>query len=165
MVSDSLCPHGLQHARLPYPPLTPRVCSDPCPLSWWCHLILCFPFFFCPQSFPASGSFPMIHKPTFCEHSILHSFSGVQFINRATDESLYQKSFWFIFNDTEHTFLVCIWSCCWAGALKTVRKTLSVRKSQNSWNLSERCPQILSTPSIRSMHRYLLMCHTFWLKK
>ena len=53
-------PHGLQHARLPCPPLSPRVCSNSCPLSQWCHPIIsssATPF--CPQSFPASGSFPM----------------------------------------------------------------------------------------------------------
>ena len=35
---DSLQPHGLQHTRLPYLSLTPRACSNSCPLSWWCHL-------------------------------------------------------------------------------------------------------------------------------
>ena len=37
VVSDSLWPHGLQHSRLPCPSPSPRVCSDSCPLSWWCH--------------------------------------------------------------------------------------------------------------------------------
>ena len=37
VVSDSLWPHGLQHARLPWPSPTPRACSDSCPLSRWCH--------------------------------------------------------------------------------------------------------------------------------
>ena len=37
-MSDSLQPHGLQHARLLCPPLLPRVCSNLCPLSWWCYL-------------------------------------------------------------------------------------------------------------------------------
>ena len=36
-MSDSLRPHRLQHARFPCPPLSPRVCSNSCPLSWWCH--------------------------------------------------------------------------------------------------------------------------------
>ena len=39
VVSDSLRPHGLHHARLPCPSLSPRVCSDSCPLSQWCHLL------------------------------------------------------------------------------------------------------------------------------
>ena len=62
VVSDSLQPHGLQHTRLPCPSLSPGVCSNSCPLGWWCHPTISSsvtPFFFCPQSFPASGSFPM----------------------------------------------------------------------------------------------------------
>ena len=60
--SNSLWPHGLQHARLPCPSPTPGVYSSPCPLSWWCHLTLSssvIPFSSCLQSFPASGSFQM----------------------------------------------------------------------------------------------------------
>ena len=59
---NSLQPHGLQHARLPCPSPTPRACSNSYPSSRWCHpAILSFfvPFSSCPQSFPASGSFPM----------------------------------------------------------------------------------------------------------
>ena len=59
VVSDSLGPHGLQHGRLPCPSLSPGVCSDSCPLSWWCHPTISSsvaPFSSCPQSFPASGS-------------------------------------------------------------------------------------------------------------
>ena len=37
VMSSSLQPHGLQHARLPCPSLSPRVCSNSCPLNWWCH--------------------------------------------------------------------------------------------------------------------------------
>ena len=61
-VSDSLRPHGLKHARLPCPSLTPGVYSNARPLSWWCHPTILFsvvPFCSCPQSFPASGSFQM----------------------------------------------------------------------------------------------------------
>ena len=62
VVSDSLLPHGLQHASLPCPSLTPRACSNSCPSSWWCHPIISssvVPFCSRPQSFPASGSFQM----------------------------------------------------------------------------------------------------------
>ena len=62
VVSDSLEPHGLQHARLPCTSLTPRVCWDSCPLGWWCHPTISssvVPFSSSLQSFPASGSFPM----------------------------------------------------------------------------------------------------------
>ena len=61
-MSDSLRPHGLQHARLPCPSPTPRVYSNSCPSSWWCHPTISssvVPFSSCLQSFPASGSFPM----------------------------------------------------------------------------------------------------------
>ena len=59
---DSLGPHGLKHARPPCPSLSPGACSNSCPLSQWCHPIILtsvVPFFFCLQSFPASGSFPI----------------------------------------------------------------------------------------------------------
>ena len=61
-MSDSLWPHGLQHDRLPCPSLSPGVFSNSCPLSQWCHpTILSSVTLFSswPQSFPASGSFPM----------------------------------------------------------------------------------------------------------
>ena len=60
-MSDFLPPHELQHTRFPYPSLSHGVCSGSCPLSWWCYLIISSSatlFFFCLQSFPASGSFP-----------------------------------------------------------------------------------------------------------
>ena len=56
-------PHGLQHARLSCPSLSPGVCSNPCPLSPWCHPAISSsvsPFSSCPQSFPASGLFQWI---------------------------------------------------------------------------------------------------------
>ena len=62
VVSDSLWPHGLQHTRLPCPSPSPGACSNPCPLSWWCHTTILssvIPFSSCLQSFPASGSFLM----------------------------------------------------------------------------------------------------------
>ena len=62
VMSDSLQPHGLQHARPPCPSLTPRACSNSCPLSQWCHPTISssvVPFSSCLQSLPASGSFPM----------------------------------------------------------------------------------------------------------
>ena len=61
-MSDSLRPHGPQHARPPCPSPTPRVCSDSCPLNQWCHPTISFsviPFSSCLQSFPALESFPM----------------------------------------------------------------------------------------------------------
>ena len=62
VVSDSLQPHESQHARPPCPSLTPRVRSNSCPSSQWCHPAISssvIPFSSCPQSLPASESFPM----------------------------------------------------------------------------------------------------------
>ena len=62
IMSDSLQPHGLQHARPPCPPPSPGVYSNSCPLSQWCHpaiLSSVVIFSSCPQSLPASGSFQM----------------------------------------------------------------------------------------------------------
>ena len=59
-MSDSLRPHGLQHARLPCPSPIPGACSNSCPSSRWYHPTISssdVPFSSCLQSFPASGSF------------------------------------------------------------------------------------------------------------
>ena len=61
VVSDSLRPHELQHARPPCPSPTPGVHLNSCPSSWWCHPAISssvVPFSSCPQSLPASESFP-----------------------------------------------------------------------------------------------------------
>ena len=61
-MSDSLRPHGLQHARPPCPLLSPRAHSNSCPSSHWCYSTIpssVVPFPSCPQSFQASGSFLM----------------------------------------------------------------------------------------------------------
>ena len=58
----TLWPHGLQHTRLLCPSLSPRICSNSCLLSLWCHPTISSsvtPFFSCLQSFPASESFLM----------------------------------------------------------------------------------------------------------
>ena len=62
VMSDSLRPHELQHARPPCPSPTPGVYSNSCPSGWWCHPAISssvIPFSSCPQSLPASGSFPI----------------------------------------------------------------------------------------------------------
>ena len=60
-MTDSLWPHGLQHIRPPCSTPTPRVYSNSCPLSQWCHPTISSSVipFSCLQSFPALGSFPM----------------------------------------------------------------------------------------------------------
>ena len=62
VVSDSLWPHELQHTRPPCPSPTPGVHPNSCPSNRWCHPVTSssvVPFYFCPQSLPASESFPM----------------------------------------------------------------------------------------------------------
>ena len=62
VMSDSLQPHESQHARPPCPSPTPGVHANSCPSSWLCHPVISssvVPFSSCPQSLPASGSFPM----------------------------------------------------------------------------------------------------------
>ena len=66
-------PHGLQYARLLCPPLSPRVFSNSCPLSQWCHLAISSSVIFfssCPQFLSASESFPMSELFTWGGQSI-----------------------------------------------------------------------------------------------
>ena len=64
-MSNSLGPHGLQHARLPCPSLSPRVCPNSCPLSQWCYLtlsssarsLLLLPYFFQHRVFSSESAF------------------------------------------------------------------------------------------------------------
>ena len=62
VMSDSLQPHESQNTRPPCPSPTPEIYRDSCPSSQWCHPAISssvFSFSSCPQSLPASGSFPM----------------------------------------------------------------------------------------------------------
>ena len=73
VISNSLRPHESQHASPPCPSPTPRVYSNSCPSSWWCHPAISssvVPFSSCPQSLPASGSFPMSQHFTWGSQSI-----------------------------------------------------------------------------------------------
>ena len=73
VVSDSLWPHELQHARPPCPSPTPGVHPYSCPLSWWCHPAISssvVPFSSCPQSLPASRPFPVSQLFTWGGQSI-----------------------------------------------------------------------------------------------
>ena len=77
-MSNSLRPHGLQHTSLLCLSTSSRVCSNSWPLSWWCHPAISscvVPLFSCPQSFPASGSFPMSQLFTSGAQSIRASAS------------------------------------------------------------------------------------------
>ena len=125
---NTLQPHGLQHARLPCPSLSPRVCSDSRPLSWWCHPTISSsvtPFTSFPQYFPASGSFPMSLLFTLSGQSIGVSASASVLPMNIQDWftlgwtgwiSLQSKRFSRVFSSTtvwKHQFLgaqLCLWS-------------------------------------------------------
>ena len=110
VVSDSLQPHRLHHARLPCPSPSPGVCSDWCLLSWWGHPTISSSvtrFSSCPQSFQASGSFPVSQRFASGGQSIGASASvlprNVQgwFPLGLTDlNSLQSKGLWRVFSNT-----------------------------------------------------------------
>ena len=77
-VSDYLWPHELQHVRLPCPSLSPKVCSNSCPSSQWCHPTISSSVnpFSCPQFFLASESFPVSQLFTSNGQSIRASASA-----------------------------------------------------------------------------------------
>ena len=84
VVSDSLQPHWLHHARLPCPSPTPRAYSNSCPSSRWYHPTISssvIPFSSCFQSFPTSGSFQMSQFFTLGGQSIGVSASSVLPVN------------------------------------------------------------------------------------
>ena len=108
LVSDSLRPHELQHARPPCPSPTPGVCSDSCPLSQWCHPTISssvVPFSSCPQSFSALGSFPMSQL----------FVSGGQSIGASASASVLPMNIqdWFPLGWT-------VWISCSPGTLKSL---------------------------------------------
>ena len=80
VLSESLRPHESQHARPPCPSPTPRIYSNTCPSSWRCHPAISssvIPFFSCPHSLPASGSFPMSQLFAWSDQSIGVSASAL----------------------------------------------------------------------------------------
>ena len=79
VVSNSMWLYGLQHTRPPYPVSFPEVCPSSCPLHWWCHPTISSSdtlFSFCPQAFPASGTFPMSQLFTSGDQNTGASASG-----------------------------------------------------------------------------------------
>ena len=81
-MSDSLQPHGLQHIRLPCPPLPPGVCANSCPLSQPYYLTIsssAIPFSFCLPSFLASRSFSIIQSYFFLEERFIFMISYFAF--------------------------------------------------------------------------------------
>ena len=127
-MSNSLRPHGLQHARLPCLSLSPGVCSNSCPLSQWCHPTISSSVapFSCSQSFLASGTFPMsqlfasVDQNTGVSASVTGLPLSIQhwFLLRLTGLiSLLSKGLLRVFSSTtvqKHQFfgsLPFLWSC------------------------------------------------------
>ena len=119
VVSDSLWPHGLQHARLQCPSPTPGAYSNSCPLSQWCHPTISspiIPFSSCLQSFPASWSFLMSHFFT----------SGGQSSGVSASASVLPMNIqdWFLFRRTDWISLQC-------KGLSRVFSSTTVQKHQS----------------------------------
>ena len=95
VMSDSLQPHELQHTRPPCPSPTPRVYQNSCALSRWCHPAISssvIPFSSCPQSLPASGSFPMSQLFAWGGQSIgVSASASVQFSSSTANMSCDRK--------------------------------------------------------------------------
>ena len=97
-MSDSLQPHGLQHARLPCLSLSSEVCSNSCPLSGWCHPTISSsvaPFSSCPQSFPALVSFPMNESALHIRWPKYWSFSFSISPSNKHSGSIFFRTDWF----------------------------------------------------------------------
>ena len=150
VVSNSLKPHGLQHTRLPCPSSSPWECSNSCPLSRWCHPTILFSvvsFSSCPQSFPASVSFPK---------SWLFSSGG-----KVLELQLQRQSFqWTVRVDFLWDWLV--WSPCFPSNSQESSPTPQF-ESTNSLALS-----LLYGPTLTSIHDYwkkkVLIIWTFVVK-
>ena len=121
--------------------LSPRVCSDSCPLSWWCYLTIsssATPFSFCLQSFPESGSFSMIN----CSHRVA----------KALELQLKHQSFQWVFKvDFLSNWLV--WSpCCPRGSQESSSAPQFIRKHQffsaqpYLWSNPHTCTWLLEKP-------------------
>ena len=135
VVSDSLWPHEPQHTRPPCPSPTPGVYPNPCPLSRWCHPTISssvIPFSSCPQSFPASGSFPMSQLFTSNDQSIGVSVSTSFLPTNTQDWSLLGWSDWIssqskglsgVFSNTrveKHQFFSSVLSFLYSPTLTTI---------------------------------------------
>ena len=98
VVSDSLWPYGLQHARLPCLSLSPGVGSNSCPLSRWCHPTISssvVPFSLCPQSFLPSRSFPMNESALHIRWPKYWSFSFSISPSNKHSGSIFFRTDWF----------------------------------------------------------------------
>ena len=108
-MSDSLQPHELQHSWLPRSSLSPRVCSNSCSLSRWCHptISFCVTPFSCLQYFPGSGSFPMNHLWIWYKIDLSVSFYHVDKIKLDINGMNTLCNFWYSkWNGERQSFII-----------------------------------------------------------
>ena len=135
IMSDSLWPHGPQHSRPPCPSPTPRVYSNSCPLSWWCHPPISssvVPFSSCLQTFPASGPFQMSQLFPSGGQSIRVSAS-ISVLPMNTQE-------WSPLGWTG-------WISLHSNGLSRVFSNTTIQKHQFFWSIS-----LLHSPTLTSIH-------------
>ena len=152
IVSDSLLPDESQHARPLGPSQTPRVYSNSCPLSRWCHPTVSFSvvlFSSCPQSLPASGSFPMSQLFAWGGQSIRVSASASGFPMNTQDWSPLGWTGWISLQSLSH---VQIFVTPWTAACQD---SLFIT---NCWNLLKPISIELVMPS-----NHLILCHPLLL--
>ena len=136
VMSDSLRPHESQHSRTPCPSHSPRVHSNSCPWSRWCHPAISssvIPFSSCPQSLPASESFPMSQLFTWGGHSTGVSVSA-SFLPKNTQD----------------------WSLEWIGWISLQSKGLSRAFSNTTVRKHQFFGTQLSSQSNSHIHTWLL---------
>ena len=134
-MSNFLWLHGLQHARLPYPSPSPRVCSSLCPLSRWCHATISssiVPFSSCLQSFPASGFYTINWLFT----------SGGQSIGASASASVLPKNIhgWFPLGFLQGLSRVF--------SSTTVQKHQFFGSQHSSWSNFQNCTWLLEKPQL-----------------
>ena len=150
VMSNSLQPHGLQHARPHCPSPTPRAYSNSCPFSWSCHPTISssvVPFSSCLQSFPASGSLPMSQCHTSGGESI-----GVSALISVLPMNIQD---WFSLGWT-------CWISLLSKGLSRVFSNMAVQKHQffgaQSWTwlkwLSSSSSSFLYSPTLAFIHNY-----------
>ena len=133
---DSLCPHGLQYARLPCPSLSPRVCSNSCPLSQWCHPTISSSaacFYSCSNLSQHQGLFKWVSWPA----------SGGQSIGASTSASVLPMNIqgWFPLGLTGLIFLLS----------KELSRVFSSTKFKNN---SSSALSLLYVPTLTTIHDY-----------
>ena len=136
VVSNSLRPHGLQHARLTCPSPTPRACSNSCPLNWWCH--------------PSISSSVVPSSPAFSlsqNHGLFQWISSSHQVVKVLEFQLQHQSFQWIFG-TYFLWDWLLWSPCHPRDSQESSPT-SQLKTLNSSTLT-----FLYSPTLISIHDY-----------